>query len=1569
MKLNQWLDTDANPDNIIAPSIEQLIVQEDFGANVEIIGSDTEEFILDVLTIGGDVNGGIWQIGTEVADITLQSTSDEWVGNFDKYVKTIEIEEDLTGTVVFSESVKDIIVKGDVVNGIILSGADLGDDGQLGGIDGDEDSFSGGSIKVFKVVGQVIDSVIGAGLNPVDDEFNNGNDRLEDIELSLIDRIEIKGELSQNSLIGAGEFATVQVDGNNNIDVEQDDRFLTPSKVQSDVTPPVITASLFNDTGEDNLDGITNDATVTGIVTDESGVSSLQASFVGSSNTVEIINQVNADGSFTLDSNQLETIKGSPLVDGDYQLNLTAFDNFGNSSNFSLDFTYDTIAPQLSLTTPISEGIHSGNIPLVGEVSESATVALVVDGQSPITFATDENGEFYQQLNPFSVGSHNIVVTATDKAGNSSNTSVDFVVGDDIIIAPETSNGWGVKNGNDIVLGEKDSYVLETSLAVELGLESNDEGELVGSRTLSFDVDANWDKTDGNSVSKDRLLIYLVHGNNQTLLNNGIDGNPIIAITEDGADYQAGLVSFDGKRVEIDLTSLAGVSTAELKFQLVNQDSDSNSFVSISNLENVTDIEGQINPVFPLDNNIVDYAQAIDLSNLTVTEDIETILENVQINLETNQYQAQLKIVNNGDAVGRNVVVVLKDLPAGVQLLNPSGVDSNGNPYLNLRNAISNGGLDMGAMSAKVALEFDNPNDESFNIVTEVLTSGANTAPSFPIIAPLSVTPGEKLVVPLVATDGDGDMVTFSVENLADLPTGMLNGAGELVFTPSPNEVGSYTFTVIATDGVEEVSQSITVDVVADSNQTTRISGVVLDVNGIPLAGIPIELSRISTLTAADGSFTLEIPEELLPTESFDIDVPQGDIYFDPFGSGTETIEMRRAGYDTTTGTGIDNPRLHPNLVSGFLDGSAVYGSEAVRGNALRTLDGSGKLKTSPGELLPFNSLEYFPEGMLENDSAGNANPQSLFVGGDVRASENTALASLHRILLREHNSLAEQIAIDNPTFTGEEIYQQARKLVIALVQKITYDEYLPSLLGTQLSAYSGYDVTVNPMASTLFNTTAFRIGHSQSTAELVTVDEQGNTSELLTTTSFFNTEAIVNDGIDSILRGLAGQSAQEVDTKVIDELRNFLFGPPGAGGLDLVSLGIQRGRDLGLPSYNQARIDMGLTAVTSFAEITSDLEVQQALANTYDTVDDIDAWVGGLAEDHSSEGIVGSLFDSIIVDQFTRLRDGDRFWYQNGQLTADELAWVEGTTLASLIERNTNITNLPDNVFSLTESSVGNNNGVAITGDGSEVRSYDGEGNNLTDSDLGSRGENLRLDFTLDYEDSVSSPAGGDRPSARVVSNDVFDQNEDILSAETSLMGVFWGQFIAHDLSLTATGISNTLEIHGDDLQGSDSAYPFVAEKLPLLLGHDLYVGYDNQIDRPIYLPALDIDNAVVIDPNVTTVVTTANIPFASVTVSAGSLIDGDGNMFTGALSITEVPTELTPAALPDNLSPDLVVTIQPGEMVFTQLKGFMISLDEQQKRLPPTVRRYKLILWRCRRDYILLRQLLTHYLLLKCY
>ncbi|QDU96105.1 peroxidase family protein [Lignipirellula cremea] len=419
----------------------------------------------------------------------------------------------------------------------------------------------------------------------------------------------------------------------------------------------------------------------------------------------------------------------------------------------------------------------------------------------------------------------------------------------------------------------------------------------------------------------------------------------------------------------------------------------------------------------------------------------------------------------------------------------------------------------------------------------------------------------------------------------------------------------------------------------------------------------------------------LDLTEAGEAGEDFSISVPMGDAYFDPSGSGTAEIELTRSDYDETTGDEAGDPRQQINSITAFLDGSVIYGSDEVRAAELREGTG-GRLKTSEGDLLPFNTAGL--------DNAGGTS-STLFLAGDVRANENAALTAMQTVWVREHNRLADEIAAGDPDLSDEEIFQRARAIVRAELQVITYNEFLPALLGENaLADYAGYDPTVNPGIANEFSTAAYRIGHSLLSPELERLDENGEViaaGNLSLQHAFFAPQEIIDNGIDSLLRGLAASTSQELDNQVIDDVRNFLFGPPGSGGFDLTSLNIQRGRDHGLADYNQARVDYGLSPVTSFAEITSDPELQAALEQTYGSVDNIDLWVGGLAEDHAPGSSVGQLFSTIIADQFARIRDGDRFWYEN-LFAGQALREIESTTLADVIERNTSITGLQQNVF-----------------------------------------------------------------------------------------------------------------------------------------------------------------------------------------------------------------------------------------------------------------------------------------------
>ena len=411
------------------------------------------------------------------------------------------------------------------------------------------------------------------------------------------------------------------------------------------------------------------------------------------------------------------------------------------------------------------------------------------------------------------------------------------------------------------------------------------------------------------------------------------------------------------------------------------------------------------------------------------------------------------------------------------------------------------------------------------------------------------------------------------------------------------------------------------------------------------------------------------------PGEQLPIPVPAGDPHFDPFGTGTETIGFMRSLFEPGS-----SPRQQINMITTWIDASNVYGSDVTRALALRTLDGTGRLRTSAGNLLPFN------EQGLPNAAPPGPPPGVFFLAGDERCNEQVGLISMHTLFMREHNRLATQIAAATPGLSGDEIYLRARRLVGAEMQRITFEEFLPLLLGPgAIPPYAGYDPTVDGSIRNLFSTACYRVGHTMLSPTLLRLGPGGQEipeGNLPLAAAFFAPNLVVDDGgIEPILRGLALQRAQSIDTKIIGSVRNFLFGPPGAGGFDLASLNIQRGRDHGLPSYADARVQLGLAPVTTWSDITSDPEVQTALAAAYPTVGEVDLWIGGLAEDHVAGALVGELFHSVLSMQFRALRDGDRFWYEN-DLEPEELALVNDSTLSRVILRNTSINTLPADVF-----------------------------------------------------------------------------------------------------------------------------------------------------------------------------------------------------------------------------------------------------------------------------------------------
>lgn len=319
------------------------------------------------------------------------------------------------------------------------------------------------------------------------------------------------------------------------------------------------------------------------------------------------------------------------------------------------------------------------------------------------------------------------------------------------------------------------------------------------------------------------------------------------------------------------------------------------------------------------------------------------------------------------------------------------------------------------------------------------------------------------------------------------------------------------------------------------------------------------------------------------------------------------------------------------NLLPSFIDAASVYGPTEARANLLREGRG-GRLLRSPGNLMSIGS-------------------DGLFRSGDKRANENPILTSLHTLFFREHNRVCAELAALFPFMNDELLYQGARKIVGAEMQAIVYYEYLPAMMGRGLARYRGYNPRVDPRISNEFSTVGFRVGHTLINRFITGIDEFRRKTPVRLRDAFFAPATFRRLGMDGLIRGAVQTQAAEIDVQITSEVRNFLLASPTDSlRLDLAALNIQRGRDHAIPDYNTLRRVYGLWPVRQFNEITSDAELAARLQSLYKSVDNIDAWIGGLAEDHLPGSSLGPLVQGIWMREFTRLRDGDRLYYESRQ-------------------------------------------------------------------------------------------------------------------------------------------------------------------------------------------------------------------------------------------------------------------------------------------------------------------------------
>ncbi|VVC24327.1 Haem peroxidase,Haem peroxidase, animal type [Cinara cedri] len=395
-------------------------------------------------------------------------------------------------------------------------------------------------------------------------------------------------------------------------------------------------------------------------------------------------------------------------------------------------------------------------------------------------------------------------------------------------------------------------------------------------------------------------------------------------------------------------------------------------------------------------------------------------------------------------------------------------------------------------------------------------------------------------------------------------------------------------------------------------------------------------------------------------------------------------------------------PATYMVEVTQYIDGSQVYGSSDAVAAGLRSFV-NGKLRSDiinkGGDQKP-QANEFCPQvnrTTLQCDSSLNS--KTCYQAGDVRVNQNLGIALLQTLFLRFHNHIASKLFYINQFWTDEMLYQETRRIIGAVIQHITYTHYLPIILGDTYTQYYGlftpqtiYNDQINPSTSLEFGASLFRILHSQIPAQLNFIDKMYKIAFQVNLTDWMDRPDLlpVGQNDDWLMRGLIETPGREYQASYNPLISNYLFrfNMPDFTGQDLLSIDIQRGRDVGLPIYNQVRPICGIPRANSFDDLLDliPFKAVQILKTLYATVNDIDLHVGALLEAPEEGSLVGPTTRCILSDSFFRYKYGDRFFYdvqgQPGSFTPEQLKSIKQINLGHVICVTTSLNILPLDIF-----------------------------------------------------------------------------------------------------------------------------------------------------------------------------------------------------------------------------------------------------------------------------------------------
>uniref|UniRef100_A0A4W4F1A7 NAD(P)H oxidase (H2O2-forming) n=1 Tax=Electrophorus electricus TaxID=8005 RepID=A0A4W4F1A7_ELEEL len=391
------------------------------------------------------------------------------------------------------------------------------------------------------------------------------------------------------------------------------------------------------------------------------------------------------------------------------------------------------------------------------------------------------------------------------------------------------------------------------------------------------------------------------------------------------------------------------------------------------------------------------------------------------------------------------------------------------------------------------------------------------------------------------------------------------------------------------------------------------------------------------------------------PPEYMHIPVSPNDPVFGNNSTEQVLLPFQRAQWDHETGQSPNNPRTQVNHVTAWIDGSSIYGSSSSWCDALRMFQ-RGLLSSGSDQDMPKKSDSSYLMWSTPDPSTGQTGSEGLYEFGNAWANENIFTVAEGIIWFRYHNYLASRLYKEHPSWSDEELFQNARKRVIATFQVerkvLCYQKYVDPGISSEFQAAAiRFGLTLVPPGVYMRNRTC----HYRSV-----VNSDGSTSPALRLCNSFwnrnNTNLKSGQDVDDLIMGMASQIAEREDNIIVEDLRDYMYGPLQFSRSDAVALTIQRGRDFGLPSYNQVREALNLPPVQKLSELYEG------------DISRLELFVGCLLESDQGPGPVAS---AIILDQFERIRNADRFWFENklnGLFTVEEIQDIRNITYHDIL-------------------------------------------------------------------------------------------------------------------------------------------------------------------------------------------------------------------------------------------------------------------------------------------------------------